>query len=123
MHNDRIAQLITRKLSGEISSIELEELELLFQQYPEEQYFTEIIIEYWKSAKVPADKEDLQPDKHFQYILQSAENKTGDKEITAKPVNSFIIYLKRFFVAATVIVAVAVTYWFFFKTPAQNNKK
>ena len=117
MLNHRITELTARKLSGEISAEELNELENFFQQNPHEQYFAELISEYWHSAKPLNHTEDLQPDKHFQHILQAAQENAVEQN--AKLKSTPIIYLKRFSLAACAIAIIA--FAFFLKKKNISN--
>lgn len=68
-----MAELISRALTGEATPEELEELQYLGEKYPEEQYFMEMLSEYWNTPGNIPDQEELHSDAHFQHILQSAE--------------------------------------------------
>ncbi|WP_343699851.1 FecR domain-containing protein [Chitinophaga sp.] len=76
MHKERIIQLITRKLSGEASPEEIEELDALLKEYPENAYFLSLLAEYWE-APVPAmADEDADPEMRFRHILDAAAKET-----------------------------------------------
>ena|SRR5215203_3495383 len=114
MVNERFAQLIARKLSGEANPAELHELESLLKEEPELQYFFEMFSEYWK---VEAELEDdaIQEDIHFQQILTIAEKgSAGTAEMqpqqAKKPAKVF--NLKSLLVAAVIIGFIVLSYVF-----------
>jgi len=80
MPNHRMAELIARALSGEATPEEWKELQLLGEQHPEDQYFLELLSEYWKTPGEMPDKEDLHPDAHFQHILECAQESVESDE-------------------------------------------
>ena len=84
MYNDRFAQLMARKLSGEASEAELKELQDYLQENPQAQDFHNILSEYWKVS--PEGKVDnLQEEIHFQQILAIAEKEEPAQPETLAP--------------------------------------
>jgi len=67
-----IYSLMARKLSGEISEAELQELELLLRQYPDEHFAVEIISEHWLQT---ADKKNPALEKSFDKVWETIQAK------------------------------------------------
>jgi len=119
MINDRFAQLIARRLSGETSEEEAKELELLLNEDPQAHYFYEIFSNYWSVG--PQKKvNDLQEEIHFQQIIAIAEKEKTDSIIYEEetiPVGSSkkIITLKRLLVAAALTGIILTSYFLIFQ--------
>src|ERR1035437_10222689 len=83
MLNESLVTLIARKLSGEASAKELQELATYLQENPEHQYFFEILQNFWNK---PTDKssasrsEDDVLNAHFEHIMLQAEEDLVDKK-------------------------------------------
>ncbi len=75
MLQDKLAILISRKLAGEASAEELQELQQHLQQHPEDQYFASLLEDYWQqsSAKEGALPDTGSQEDHFFKILRMAE--------------------------------------------------
>lgn len=121
MRNDRIYELISRKLSGEVTGEELQELHEYFQKNPDDQYFDELITSYWNSPH-ENQKDDTDSDEHFNHILQMADEaprmtdpQTEDELIQFE--NSIRLRKKRsliqgFAIAASFIAIIFLSWWF-----------
>lgn len=115
--NDRLAQLIARKLSGEASPAELDELHSLLAASPEAQYFYEVFSNFWSTR--PEHKADAaEDDAHFRQIIAVAESEepvvTEEPEPEAEqPAPARIFTLKRMLAAAVFIGLAVSTYLFF----------
>jgi transmembrane sensor len=74
MFNENLVTLIARKLSGEASIEELQHLNTYLQEHQEDQYFFELLQNFWDTPKeqTSASEEDLL-NAHFDYIIQQAE--------------------------------------------------
>ena len=57
-HDDRIWTLLSRRLSGEASSAEIAELQLLVAQSPDKQYLLSILHSYFNDG-LPVEEEDV----------------------------------------------------------------
>jgi transmembrane sensor len=117
MINDRIASLIARKLSGEITPDELRELTDHFKTHPGDQYFEELLTSYWNSQPGTSLK-DSSADDHFFKILRLADenNETaGEIEIPESITTDRkkIILIRRISVAITVAAGIAFLIWNF----------
>jgi len=114
MVNERFAQLIARKLSGEASTAEVHELENLLKVSPESQYFFETLSEYWKVNGELQD-DGIQEDIHFQQILTIAEKGSGET-VEVQPgttkKDSGVFNLKNLLVAAVIISFIVLSYVF-----------
>ncbi len=112
MKTERISELYARKLSGEASPAELEELESLFQNEQEEQFYHEIIENWWEFKK---DNEGLQKEQedHFNYLMDIANANCVDTYPTKKKGVTKIVTipnLKRVLAVAAVFIGI---YWTF----------
>jgi transmembrane sensor len=72
MPNERIVELTARMLSGETTPAELEELQSLIREHPEEQHFIELLSEYWYRSEQFPDHDNLHSDEHFRHVLDLA---------------------------------------------------
>ncbi len=100
--NDRLAELISRKLSGEITSAELQELEQWLQSHPGDQYFADLLISYWNNIHDAAPDPVMRStaDQHFEHILQMAAEQDQESAVPMIPRNR---WLKRLAIAASVV--------------------
>lgn len=73
MINDRLAELLSRKLSGEATADELQQLHNWLQSNQQDQYFSEILATYWNNRADQAVAVDITADQHFAHILEMAE--------------------------------------------------
>jgi transmembrane sensor len=73
--NDRFTELIARKLAGETTAEELQELEQYLRNHPQDQYFSELLYSYWNAQKQTDDTID---DGHFNEILKLAGEQIAD---------------------------------------------
>lgn len=86
MPNHRINTLLAKKLAGEASSAELNELEELLRSHPEEQYFHEILTNWWESGSGVARKAEETGDEHFERILHQLPSRKVETEEPLFPV-------------------------------------
>ncbi|MDH7461892.1 DUF4974 domain-containing protein [Chitinophagaceae bacterium 26-R-25] len=113
MQNERLAVLMTRYLSKEASKEELEELFNLLEKDPEQQYFFELLNNFWSATKSSAVKYD-EDDEHFNHILALAdetENAALDASPEPAPNKIFSIGRKKIYAwsaAAAVLAAVVI---------------
>ena len=105
---NRIWTLMARKLNHEISADELQELEALLREHPEEHYAVEIVSEQWKQSP-PKDSAALE--KSFEKVWEKIHaNQWNDEENQAESFFSLPkrkIYFKWRMAAAAIIVGVA----------------
>jgi transmembrane sensor len=115
MFNDRFAQLMARRLSGEATEQEIQELQIFLKENAKAQYFFEVFSDYWTIEPRPA-ADEVQEEIHFQQIIAIAE-KGGTEEKQApvyeieeeKP--SRIFTLKRVLIAAAITGIIATSYF------------
>jgi transmembrane sensor len=125
--NERFAELITRKLSGEATADELTELNQYLRNNPHDQHFSEILTTYWhtqqQAASITGD------DKNFNHILELAAQPFNDSvnevrifELNAKKIQRArrIKLLKRLSVAAAFTGICFSLGYLYFK---QNNQQ
>lgn len=108
MTNERLAELMSRKLSGEATSAELQELYLLLQTNPGDQYFSEILLTYWNNRADNEHHGDHAADQHFAHILEMAAeaDNSADVDASISPVSinfSRTQRFKKFAVAAGIV--------------------
>lgn len=125
MVSDRFAQLLSRKLSGEISPEEVQELEAFLKSDPQSQYFFEIVSDYW-SLHPSAESDKIQEDVHFQQLLAIAEKEVLQHKAwelpeapAEKPVRFFT--LRKIAVAASVAALILCSFFFFRPDPSQKH--
>jgi len=123
MVNERFAQLIARRLSGEATPDELQELECLLKEHPQSHNFFEIFSEYWQlNGELESDA--IQEDVHFQQIIAIAEKETPEPvEVThqklSKPAR--VVSLKNLLVAAAIIGVIVLSYVFIPRSQALDK--
>ena len=110
MVNDRFAQLIARKFSGEASQDELRELEILLKEDERSQYFFEVFSEYWNAQPQPVDN-TINEEVHFQQILAIAEKEQAEAPLP-EPVkrNSTVFPIRKLLAAAAILGIIASAY-------------
>lgn len=96
MQKELLLKLISRKLAGEASKEEEEELLLYFSLHPEEQYFYEILSNYWQ-AYAAAEKPQ---EEHFTQLFAIANTPQNNE-----PSSYFIQKFKKPFLKYTVLSA------------------
>lgn len=113
MHNERIAQLIARKLSGEASPEEIKELEILLQEHPQDAYFLSLLADYWSTPITPAADEDADAEAHFRRVLNTADSEMQEESAAGVISNSRPRYNIRllFSVAAAFTGLVFLSWW------------
>ena len=111
MTNQRIAELLSRKLSGEATPGEEEELQLLLKDNPDDQYFTDILLSYWNSHPDTTDADHNTADQHFAHILELAGEDTIPSENKRK--TTVISLIKKLSIAAVSIGIIATAVWWF----------
>ncbi|MBS0032345.1 FecR family protein [Chitinophaga sp. 22321] len=118
MHKERIAQLIARKLSGEASPEEIQELDTLLEAHPDDAYFLSILADYWTASVSPVADEDADPDAHFRYILDSAASETPETGSISLPAHSSRSHYTRNILAVAAVFAGLLFFsWLYFRTP------
>lgn len=75
---DRLTELLSRKLSGEATSEELQELHDLLQSSRGDQYFADILFTYWNNRQEHQQPVDITSDQHFAHILEMAEENRNE---------------------------------------------
>jgi transmembrane sensor len=111
MINDRLTELLSRKLSGEATAAELQELQHWLQSNPGDQYFTEILLTYWHHRPDHHLSLDRAPDQHFAHILEMATVQNEAAESSRKP--ALLRRIGKFAAAAAFISAIAGAAWVF----------
>ncbi len=80
MLNDRFDQLMARKLSGEASAEELQELDTYIEEHPQAKYLYEMMIEYW-TIEPKKGSDDIQEEIHFQQLISIAEKRPEEADL------------------------------------------
>jgi len=119
MINDRLASLIAKKLNGEITPAEVQELAEHFKTHPRDQYFEELLTSYWNSQP-GTSLHDSSTDDHFSRILKRADEDEDNEQRGAIviPANGTSdrkrrILIRRISVAVTVAAGIAFLIWNF----------
>ena len=112
MPNESLAILLSRKLSGEATAAELEELQQLLQENPSDQYFAELLLAYWNSSATYASARPASSDLQFAHILNRANEEPPPAMVSAYSTRRGIVFwLKRAGAAAVIAGAIGVTGW------------
>jgi len=123
MVNERFAQLIARRLSGEATLEELQELQILLKEHRQSQYVFEIFSEYWQ-LNGEVENDAIQEDVHFQQILAIAEKQTEEPVEVPRPQpgkGMRVVSLKNLLVAAAIISVIVLSYVFIPRSQALTN--
>jgi ferric-dicitrate binding protein FerR (iron transport regulator) len=122
MINDRFAQLIARKLSGEATPEEVRELESLLKEHPESHYFFELFSDYWSISPKTAN-DNIQEEIHFQQILAIAENGNEETPASQNPVEkgANVFRMRKILAAASILGIIACVYFFARSLNSGNN--
>ncbi|MBW4889238.1 FecR family protein [Mucilaginibacter sp. HMF5004] len=107
MYEDRILQLLARKMAGEASGDELKELNSLLEQYPDNLYYEEILKQLWDQK--PADSIDV--DEAFN---RHKDQYSSDFELTVRSSQKLRFFtIQRMLVAATILLIAAAAFYFY----------
>jgi transmembrane sensor len=111
MINDRLTELLSRKLAGEATDTEVQELQQWLQSHPGDQYFAEILHTYWRHHRSSQPLQDHTPDQHFAHILEMATEQPAlqHEQEFARP--GILRRILRVAAAAAIIGAIAGTIW------------
>jgi transmembrane sensor len=118
--NDRFAELLSRKLSGEATPDEIRELYDYLQANAGDQYFAEILLSYWNTAHDARKELAPDDDKHFEHILllagqsPDAETEQPDEE-TPLPAKSSYTSWKTWMAAASLLAVLTTAAFLFFR--------
>lgn len=90
MLNEKLAVLISRHLAGETSEEEQKELFDLLKDQPEQQYFLDLLGNYWTSGNSTFAEDETNTDEHFNHILALADEteSANEQQINAPKSNS-----------------------------------
>lgn len=127
---EKLAILLSRKLSGEASDGELKEFELLIKEYPEYHYFIDSLETYWRN-NTHTDFSNISDNIHFQRILERAATAEPDHQnlpaiIEYDPPKRFISVKKLSAMAAMlagVILCAALIFQSYKKEPVADADK
>lgn len=126
MLNERLAVLITRYLSKEASKEEQEELFELLEKDPGQQYFFELLNNFWSATKSSAVKHD-EDDAHFNHILAMADETENSALVNypeSAPDKVFRIGRRKIYtwsVAAAVLAAVVIIGYNYYGVSRKTN--
>ncbi|NLR58222.1 DUF4974 domain-containing protein [Chitinophaga polysaccharea] len=118
MHNDRIAQLIARKLSGEASPEEIKELDALLSAHPGDAYFLSLLADYWSTPVLPAADENADPEAHFRQVLDAASGEMPGEPVAGPTYHSRSRYriIRRLSIAAALAGLTVLSWWIITRT-------
>lgn len=103
---------MSRKLSGEASATELQELHNLLQSNPGDQYFSDILLTYWNHRADQDAPVDNSADQHFAHILEMAgEVDPMETKTESFPPRIRFIKFKKLAVAASIALILATAAW------------
>jgi ferric-dicitrate binding protein FerR (iron transport regulator) len=111
MMNDRLTELLSRKLAGEATDAEMQELQQWLQLHPGDQYFAELLHTYWHHHRSSRPLQDHTPDQHFAHILEMAtlQPESQPEQEFARP--GILRRILKIAAAAAIAGAIAGTVW------------
>lgn len=126
MKNDRIWELMARKMSGELSSGELEELEKILRDNPHLHFSVQAFSDLWRhSSSAQAGPEATEAYyRHLMKMKQAGvaigqQHFSTDNEAVLLEGSRGISY-RRYFVWAAALALVVIGSWYFFR-PGKNH--
>ncbi len=127
MESNRIWHLLARKLAGEATQDELQELEKLLQQMPEEAYGIDVYTDYFNYT---GQKTKLSPPETNaawrQHQQRMKEESTGEDEISAAE-KSLVVdfqparHRRKWLVAVSISLIAATAAWWLFLKPSAGK--
>jgi len=122
MLNENLVTIMARKLSGEASTEELQNLNAYLNEHQEDQYFFDLLQNFWDKPKeqTSASEEDLL-NAHFDYIIHQAEEEVAyeipdERVITSNIISLKITWIRRLSIAATISALAIGLYWMHIST-------
>lgn len=116
MSQQRVYELVARKLSGEASTAELEELEAYLQENGGDQYIYEILSSYWQQHPDLHQEEANDEAERFQRILDASDPPEPTPLTTTPDAPLKVIPLRRWLSYAAIVIALAGSalfiYWY-----------
>jgi ferric-dicitrate binding protein FerR (iron transport regulator) len=120
MNNKRVWELIGRKLAGEASAEELQELDGLLRAHPDLHFSVEAITDIWKTTRDPADRAEGE-EAHTRLIshmqekgiaigLQAEEQQSAIFQLESRTRSPWLRYLTAAAVAG-ILIAGAAWWW------------
>ncbi|UYQ94419.1 DUF4974 domain-containing protein [Chitinophaga horti] len=110
MDKERISRLIARKLSGEASPTEIQELDAHLRAHPEDAYFLSILDDYWTMRTPPPAADDAEA--RFSHLLEMA----GADEEAPQP---RVRYLRRAIAIAAAVTGLLAGGWLYTRYSSQ----
>ena len=111
----RIYEVVARKLSGEASAAELEELQVYLQENGGDQYIYEILSSYWQQHPNLLQEEANDEAERFQRILDASDPSEPTPLTTTVVAHRKVISLRRWLSYAAMIIVLAgsalIIYW------------
>lgn len=117
MPENRIIELLTRKMAGETSEEELHELEELLSEHPDALYTEDIFTQIWNS-KVKEEDSDYFYKKHKKKYQDQFESKENSETFT---VRESWFKQHRFVAAAIIMLLVLIGSGYFILSSASNT--
>jgi ferric-dicitrate binding protein FerR (iron transport regulator) len=128
MKNDRIWELMARKMSGELSSGELDELEQILRDNPHLHFSVQAFSDLWRHSStsptppeaIEAYARHLQKMKQLGFDITTAGTVKDDESVLIE--GSRKIPMKRYiWLAAATLIAVIAGGWYFFSSQSGNT--
>jgi len=120
MHADRIYELIARRLSGEATAEEEQELNAYLQQHAGDQYLYDILSKYWSGYANREQEEANDEEERFRRIMEGVNNPIQQPAETPEQIPVRTISGQKwayYAAAASLLLVVALLFLFL------NNKK
>src|SRR5689334_2601680 len=102
MPGNRIYELIARKLSGEASEAELQELNALLDGNENDQYLYEILDKYWSQQPALKQEEMEDEEERFQRIVSGSTFVDAELPVVRRSFSRKFLYI-----AAAAVIAAA----------------
>jgi ferric-dicitrate binding protein FerR (iron transport regulator) len=120
MLNERLAQLLARKLSGEATPGELEELHEYLQAHQDDQYFAELLSTYWNHHQDKNADEVILANQQFQRILEQVQEESNQVSIITQSRSRIFLFWK-IAIAAMLTGAIITTYFLWLRQSSTNQ--
>ena len=118
MEQNRIIELLTRKLAGEATIHEVEELDDLIASYPDSIYYEEALKALWLPAA-----EDIDTEQAFNHHISKFHGELNFEEETEEVLSTgFFTRYKRYAVACSLLLISGIGYLFLADLVKPNNE-
>ncbi|SDW64228.1 FecR family protein [Hydrobacter penzbergensis] len=112
MQNDKLTELISRHLSGEASEEELAQLHAHLANHPQDQYFFDILSNYWQSHNNDNNPNDTTASgNHFNQLMEKALREDEETPIVVQRPLVHLMKRRWWQYAAAAVLIIGPAYW------------